>query len=227
MRSAVGWRRALWVAVGLLVVGFQVRPALSQQVPGYPPNVDAYDPREVAMLPRYCIYTQLFRDRVPGGNDKAMIDAWYAQMGATFHAMHHYCWGLMKTNRGALLARDPDSRRYYLNDALSEFDYVIQRAPEDFILLPEILTKKGENLVRLGRGPLAVYEFERAMTLKPDYWPPYAQLGDYYRNAGELDKAREVLTQGLAAASDAPALRRRLAELDKAPRGTAPARPSP
>lgn len=213
--------------MAMFAVGLPAGPAHAQQIPGYPPNVEAYDPREVAMLPRYCIHTQLFRDRVPGGNDKATIDAWYAQMGPAFHAMHHYCWGLMKTNRGLLLSRDPDTRRFYLNDSISEFDYVIRSATDDFVMLPEILTKKGENLVRLGKGPLAVYSFEKAATLKPDYWPAYAQLSDYYRSNGEVGKAREVLNQGLAAAPDASALRRRLAELDAAPRGDARRRASP
>jgi hypothetical protein len=200
--------------------------ASAQQIPGYPP-VDAYDPREVAMLPRYCIHTQLFRDRVPGGSDRSAIDAWYGWMGPTFHAMHHYCWGLMKTNRAMLLARDPDTRRFYLGDAISEYDYVIQHSTDDFVLLPEILTKKGENLVRLGKGPLAIYEFDRARTLKPDYWPPYAHLSDYYRSTGDIARARETLTQGLESSPGAAALRRRLSELDTDPRGDSGLRTKP
>ena len=52
---------------------------------------NAYDPREVAMLPRYCAYTQGFRDHVPGGNNPAEIQRWYSMLGETFNAMHHYC----------------------------------------------------------------------------------------------------------------------------------------
>ena len=77
-------------------------PTYAQNItPGYPASVTAYDPREVAMLPRYCAYTQSFRDHVPGGNNPAEIQRWYSILGETFHAMHHYCFGLMKTNRGA------------------------------------------------------------------------------------------------------------------------------
>jgi len=219
----IPYRRALAI-VAFVVAACQ---ANAQQIPGYP-GIDAYDPREVAMLPRYCIHTQLFRDRVPGGGDKATIDAWYERMGPAFHALHHYCWGLMKTNRALLLARDPDTRRFYLGDAISEYDYVIQHASDDFVLLPEILTKKGENLVRLGKGPQAILEFERARTLKPDYWPSYAQLSDYYRSIGDVTRARETLSQGLESAPDSTALRRRLAELDGVgARGDARRRASP
>src|SRR5256885_9933612 len=110
----------------------------AQEIPGYPAHVSDYDAREVAMLPRYCIHTQSFRDKVPGGGEKVAIDGWYAQMGPIFHAMHHYCWGLMKTNRALYLARDPRTREFYLRDSITEFDYVLERAAEDFVLLPEI-----------------------------------------------------------------------------------------
>ena len=161
-------RRSLVAAVvGVAYLG----ACFAQDIPGYPRSVDAFDRREVALLPKYCIYTQLFRAGVPGGSDQAMIKLWSSQMGEIFNDMHHYCFGLMKTNRGMFLSRDSMSRRFYLTDAIGEFDYVISRAAEDFVLLPEIVTKKGEVLLQLGRGPLAEYEFERAIGLKADYWP--------------------------------------------------------
>jgi hypothetical protein len=183
-------------------------------VPGYPDSVQGFDSREVAMLPRYCIHTQLFRDHVPGGNNPAEIKRWYSVMGETFHAMHHYCWGLMKTNRALILARTQQSRRYYLNDSIGEFDYVIDRAPKSFILLPEILTKKGENLIRLGRAPLGLKELTSAIELKPDYWPPYAAMSDHYKATGDIEKAREALEQALSFSPDAKGLKTRLMELD-------------
>jgi len=210
-----GWSRwarcvaALWIAAASGL-------AASQEIPGYPSSVTAYDRREVAMLPSFCPYTQLFRDNVPGGNDQRMIGNLTATLGAVFNHLHHYCFGLMKMNRGVLLARDGNTRRFYLNDALIEYDYVIQRSKPDFVLLPEIHTKKGEALVHLDRGALAVFEFERAIELKPDYWPPYARLADYYKGNGERQKAREMLEAGLKAAPGTRALQRRLSELDAA-----------
>jgi len=184
-----------------------------------PSSINAYDPREVALLPRFCRFTQLFREHVPGGNDKEEIERWRALIGPLFEALHHYCWGLMKTNRAMLMTHDGKMREFYLTDAIGEYDFVLAKANDDFILLPEILTKKGENLVRIGRGPTAVLNFERAMALKPDYWPPFAQLSDYYRELGEPKKAREVLVRGLSSAPDTPALKRRLAELEAAGEG--------
>ncbi len=175
----------------------------------------AYDPRETGRLPHYCKYTQNFRERLPGGNDSAQISYWYSVMGEPFHAMHHYCWGLMKLNRALYLARNDQARLFYFRDAILEFDYVLERSPEDFILKPEILTKKGQSLIRLGRGAVAVQDLERAIALKPDYWPPYVQLSDYYKESGQIALAREVLEKALAQSPDAAPVKQRLAELDR------------
>ena len=151
---------------------------------------------------------------VPGGNNTEEIARWSLIMGPTFNAMHHYCWGLMNTNRALLLVRDQRWRAYHLNYSISEFDYVIRGAPRNFRLLPEILTKKGENLIRLDRGQDGIVELQRAIELKPDYWPPYAAISDYYKNIGELAQAREWLEEGLSASPNTKALMRRLAELN-------------
>lgn len=189
-------------------------PALAADPAGYPEHVQAYDPREVAMLPRYCIHTQGFRDHVPGGNNPMEIERWFDRLGPTYNAMHHYCVGLMKTNR-AMLARTQRYRLFYLKDAVGEFDYVLERAPPDFVLLPEILTKKGENLIRLGQNAIAVQQLEHAIEIKPDYWPPYAALSDFYKQKGDMSKAREILENGLSLSPTASGLKNRLSQLDE------------
>ena len=203
----------LYAALGLLACA----SSQAQDIPGYSSNVYAGDHRDMALVPKYCMYTRSFREVVAGGDNQQMINAWAAQIGPTFTHLHHYCAGLIKANRGTLLSREPATRRFYLNDAIMEYDYVITRASEDFPLLPEVITKKGEALVQLGKGPLAVVEFERAIEVKADYWPPYARLGDYYKSAGDFGKARQILEAGLSKTPDATALQRRLAELDNRP----------
>jgi len=128
--------------------------------------------------------------------------------------MHHYCWGLMKTNRAILLTRSRKYRLFYLEDSILEFDYVLRYTPENHILLPEILTKKGENLIRLDRAPLGLRDLTRAIELKPDYWPPYVVMSDHYKATGDFKKARELLEKALAFSPDAKGLKMRLTELD-------------
>ena len=213
-------RSALYRLATLLLAVSIYLPALAQDVtdiPGYPRNVQGYDPREVAALPGYCKYTQLFRDHVPGGNDPIQIAHWYQVMGHSFHAMHHYCWGLMKTNRALLLARTKQLRTYYLRSSIQEYDYVIAATPEDFFMLPEIYAKRGENLLRLHEVGEGLASLQHSIQLKADYWPPYAALSDYFSSVGQDKRAIEWLRKGLETSPGAKPLQERLSALSTKP----------
>jgi len=199
------------LAIGVVIHGGAVAQVA---IPGYPSQVTEHDPREVGRLPVYCKYTQSFRNSVPGGNDQAQISYWYSTLGQPFHNLHHYCWGLMKLNRALFLARNDQARTFYFGSAISEFDYVLERSPEDFVLMPEMLTKKGQALIRLGRGPIAVPILEKAVELKPDYWPAYLQLSDFYRASGQISLAKDTLQKAVSQSPDVEVLKKRLAELD-------------
>lgn len=175
-----------------------------------------YDASQLALLPPYCKYTQLYRAAVPGGNDPAEIQRWSALMGGAenFAHMHHYCWALENTNRGLYSSKSKLERDRYLAATLGDLDYVLQRVTPGFVLLPEILTKKGENLIRLGRGPEAIDDLMRAIQLKPDYWPPYAVLSDYFRDRKDVANAKDWLNKGLAAAPNTRPLETRLRQLN-------------
>lgn len=175
-----------------------------------------HDPKLIAMLPPYCKHTQVYRENLPGGNDATQIERWTRVLGAqNYIHLHHYCWGLENTHRALYFSSTKQDRVHELGQSVREFDYVLARVTPDFVLLPEILTKRGENLLRLGQGPRAVMDLNRAIELKPDHWPPYAALSDYYRGLGDLGAAREWAQKGLAAAPGTKALQRRLTELDK------------
>lgn len=209
-RPMISPLRAVLLSLGLMTFAALVT---AQEIPGYPTSFLEFDPRETAMLPPYCRYTFYFRDKLQGGQDQVEKQRWISVLGPTFLHLHHYCFGIMKSNRANLLARDFTVRRFYLSDAVTEFDYVIDRSPDDFVLLPEILNKKGENLIRLNRVPVAQLVLQRSIDLKPDYWPPYAQLSDYFKSQGDTAAARQWLERALVASPDAPALLRRMNEL--------------
>jgi tetratricopeptide (TPR) repeat protein len=182
-----------------------------------------YDPKQLAMLPPYCKYTQLYRQNVPGGNDGPQIERWGSILGAdNFNHLHHYCFGLEHTNRALYFTSTKQDRNFELSSSIREFDYVLARVPPEFVLRPEILTKRGENLLRLGNGPQGALDLSRAIELKPDHWPPYAALSDYYKALGDLQSAREWAEKGLAAAPGTKALQRRLTDLDKTKVGRTP-----
>lgn len=208
--------RALqYMCAGAVVLGSILNlPAYAQyQIPGYPENWAAYDPREMAMLPPYCKYTEDIKLKVPAGNPEEAA-RWRSVMGPTFGAMHHYCWGLMKSNRGLILARTRQARMGWLSLSIPEFDYVIANATPDFKLLPEILTKKGENLIHLEQAGPGIQALTRAIELRPDYWPPYVAMSDYYKRTGDTKTAREVLEKALSFSPNSTTLKTRLAGLE-------------
>jgi tetratricopeptide (TPR) repeat protein len=214
LRAPVHERVLHRLAVLFLVLASCGAARAQQMAPGYPDDFMALDAREVRLLPPYCVYSQIFSWKYKP--NEVERKRWEAALGPTFTHIHHYCFALLKTNRALFLTKEKRFRMFYLSDSMNEFKYIIDRSPDNFVLLPEILTKKGENLVRLGQGAFAVFEFERAIELKPDYWPPYAQLADYYKSEGDKEKAREVLSKGLSQSPDVKALQQRLAELDQA-----------
>ena len=171
--------------------------------------------REFALLPPYCKHTWGYRDSVPGGNDGSEISRWQTIIGeGMFIHMHHYCNGLRHRNNAKLVARSPAQRKQEWELSIPEFDYVLQNAPPNFVLLPEMLTMKGESLMALDRGTQAIPVLQRAIELKPDYWPPYIAISDYFKNAGDIAKAREWLQKGLSSSPNTKTLQNRLAELD-------------
>jgi tetratricopeptide (TPR) repeat protein len=131
-----------------------------------------------------------------------------------FRHLHHYCRGLFLVATARYFETSKRERDRWLRDSLGEFDYVLNRVEPTFALRPEILTKKGESLAAL-RRPEAVEPLYRALEAKPDYWPAYAALSDYFRDTGQTEQARQWLQKGLAAAPNATPLQRRMAEIDK------------
>src|SRR5262245_3308068 len=154
----------------------------------YANSHDRPSPEEIANLPEYCKYTQLIRE-LPGGggNSPEQTEHWKGIMGDTFMAMHHHCFGLIAAQRAGGPRVTNQQRGSLLTISVNEFTYVIERAPSSFPLLPEILTRRAQSLLRLGREREAIEDLQRAWTSKPDYWRPYAYLPDYmlttYQNA--------------------------------------------
>ena len=71
-------------------------------------------------------------------------------------------------------------------------------------------------------APQGLADLNRAIELKPDHWPPYAALSDYYKALSDFASARDWAQRGLSAAPGTRALQRRLAELDPSKARRAP-----
>jgi len=169
-----------------------------------------FEAQEVAALPAYCRshpYMILYdASRVI---NKAESERWKAIIGAhPYQGLHHYCWAQALSNRARLLSKTKTERLRWLGASIGDFDYILNHTRgQPFVLTPEILYRKGENLLDLGRVSEGLASLQQAMQVKPDYWPPYAMVAEYYQKAGDLAKAREYVAKGLSVAPDARRLR--------------------
>ena len=183
-RAAISPRSGEWVRdllVGLLVLG--AGQALAEK----PENVTS---GEMAMLPSYCVDTQTF-------GDGTRISYWVGIMGKGFMGLHHYCWGLLALGRAQNTVMPQQTRRHILTYAINDFNFTLKNAAADFVLAPEIYTRRGDIQLMLS-DPVAAYEsFERARELKPDYWPAYSRWADVLIKANQKVEAKKLVKVGL------------------------------
>ena len=136
-------------------------------------------------------------------------------IGKGWNATHHYCWGLDEMLIASLNISDENKYSYYLGNAIGDFNYVLKRVSDHFILKPEILSRKGMALSLLERNVEATSVFLSAINLKPDFVYPYIQLSKLYSKKGEIKKAQEILDRGLEHSPNSSLLKEALAELHK------------
>ena len=176
---------------------------------------------EMALLPPYCVDTQTFKY---GGETNPSPNApkWVALMGRAFWSMHHYCWALINLSRAQKPSMPENLRQATRQYAIDDMMFVIENSPPDFVVLPEIYTKIGETFLLLKRPAEARIAFEKARSLKADYWPPYFQWAEYLRQTGKKAEARDVAAEGLSYSPDSKSLQRLLISLGGDPASVQP-----
>jgi hypothetical protein len=119
-----------------LFLAFLVNPVQAQKTWPHMPT-----PSEIAMMPDYC--------QAKMGTNEALRQQWNQRMGPDkFLHLHHYCHGLKQMNRYKLTF-DAQQRRFILQTAIGEFDYVVRNWPDDFYLKAEAKSQKAKAEARL------------------------------------------------------------------------------
>jgi len=190
----------------ILVLGVGLTVSASAYDPSWP------GPKDFPFLPPWC------KARLAPSN-KAEVDLWYARMGGdkAWSHSHHYCAGLNFLRRAGQPQREKSDRPNLLQQAINEFDYMIQHAePNGSPLMPEVYVNRGKAFDGLNKSGEAIRSFSRAIELRPDWPGGYVALADFYAQRGMKDDARTTLKEGLQRSTGAEELlRARLAALDK------------
>jgi hypothetical protein len=108
-----------------------------------PPLPNTPSANELAMLPDFC--------QAKMGGNAERYQYWNQRMGPDkFVHLHHYCSGLNYVNR-ANLTFEKERRRYYLQIAVNEFDYVVRNWPASFNLSIDAKDRKAkvQTMLRL------------------------------------------------------------------------------
>jgi len=135
-----------------------------------------------------------------GGTE--LYDKWSHSLPG-FVDVHHYCFGLAADHKGNH------------SGAIKQYDYVINRWPDNVPLLPRALYKKARIMEKLGNHSEAVALYRRATKVKPAFTPPYAALSDWAKGIGKLELAKKYLESGLAGNPDSRMPNDRLDQLKR------------
>lgn len=179
---------------------------------------------ELARLPPYCPYTISW---TIGGFPEGPLPQqrpWVQRLGEGFWATHHYCWALINASRAKHAGVTTAQRDHLYTKALDDVNYMLTNTPSDFPLRPELHVKAGDYLIELRRPAAAAEHFDRAASIKPDYWPAYTRKAELYMSLSLWQRAREAVESGL---SVLPADPRLLALADRLARRGLPVQPRP
>lgn len=121
----------------LIFIVYSCTQALAEDVVPY-----AVTDSELTLLPQAC-YAKL-------RGDKATQDLWVQRIGReNFLHLHHYCFALNFMNR-AKFTTVKYNKRYYLNQAVTNFAYVLKNWPANSVLRPDAETgmKEAQMMLR-------------------------------------------------------------------------------
>jgi tetratricopeptide (TPR) repeat protein len=161
---------------------------------------------EMLQLPDYC----QAKYKLPQGSPE--WKAWQSRIGQNFIDLHHYCAGLNFVNR-FWGARSKQDKTFYLQRAMTNFDYMVKAEKPDFSLRVDLYSNRGEVFKLMGRPGEAIKDFNRALAIDPRIVRPYLQLADLHVAGKAPGRALETVSEGLRNVPDSSALQRRYLEL--------------
>lgn len=164
-------------------------------------------------LPEYCLYTHLLPDNNYSPFWKTPVaDDYEKVFGGAWPHLHHYCFGLDDVFEASSIEDDAQRKSMYAV-AITEFDYVLQRSSDRFVLKPEIYVEKAAAQEMVGEMIGAVDSYTRAIDLNSDYEPAYIGLSHYFEDMGDPHQARTIVEAALKQLPASDTLRERRDEL--------------
>lgn len=203
----MNWKNLVW---GVLA---SVLSAHAGAVEPWTPNAS-----EMASLPPFC--------KAKFNEGSAENKLWGSTLGQDFGHTHHYCAGLNFLNR-YYRSRSAQGKQFNLNNARTNFDYMVTHAAPTYSLMPDVYLNLGVVHTLMNQPAQAIAHFNKAIELDPNQAKAYNALADYYVKTKQSVKALEIVTEGLRYNPDTRSLQRRYTELGGKQPYPAPIAPAP
>lgn len=115
--------------------------------------------------------------------------------GHDYSHMHHYAFGLQFID-SYYKTTNQQKKSFYLESAISEFDYVLKRSSLKNPVLNQIYYKKGDAYLLMKNYPAAAVEYLKSIKIKKEELYPYLKLSECYTMVGMHKEAKEALELG-------------------------------
>jgi hypothetical protein len=201
MKAMIDWKHRV-SAFPVLLVWAATTSVMAQPAwvdPGRPPG--GFTLGELALLPDYCKDVQgvYYGDAT---NPSPRAGYWLGVIGPDLWHMHHYCRALVMERRASQPGMHPSAKSVALLKAQSDYEYMMGVGSRKDPLMPEIMLRYGDLLVKMNNLPEAEHQWQRARELKPDYWPAYTRWIDVLIGLKLYDRAAALTADGLSHTPD-------------------------
>ncbi|MFZ3174917.1 MAG: tetratricopeptide repeat protein [Thiobacillus sp.] len=159
---------------------------------------------EMASLPPFC------KARFNEGSPEYKY--WMSALGKDYGHTHHYCAGVNFLNRYHR-ARSKQGKSFNLNNAQTNFEYMVSHAAPSYSLMPDVHSNLGKVFSLKNQPAQAITHLNKAIELNPRQPRAYSMLADFYSGIKQPAKALEIITDGLRHNPDTKSLQRRYTEL--------------
>jgi tetratricopeptide (TPR) repeat protein len=135
-----------------------------------------------------------------------------SSFGSDFQHVHHYCAALNFMNRYSRTF-DVQEKKSNLQEALNNFNYMVNGCKPEFILMPEIYMNRAIAYSLAKRPANAIIDLEKSISLNPKLTRAYILLADYQVELKQGSKALSAVTEGLRQIPNSRSLQKRYVEL--------------
>lgn len=153
-----------------------------------PAMADQWTDSEIKSMPPYCA-ARLHKN-------PAQVDYWRSTLGKDYEHTHHFCYAIGFINR-YYGARTAVSKKFNLQNAMGNLNYMITNASPSYSLMPEVYLNRGLVYTLKKEDGAAITDILKAIELNPKLPRAYSMAAEHYGKLNKKNEALKFATEGL------------------------------